>query len=64
MNKEEIVLMTTYKNARLLLNSVVCETVMVSDDRKLAIIKEWTDDIVTKLGSLERHLEKDNDNDK
>lgn len=53
MNKEQIILMTTLKNARGLLNSVACEASLVGDGMHESIGK-----IISKLADLERQLEK------
>jgi uncharacterized membrane protein len=52
MSKEKIVLMTTLKNARCLLNSVSGEAITVEG------MHEIISEIITKLANLERHLEK------
>lgn len=52
MNKEKIILMTTLKNARGLLNSVACEAEPVGG------MSESIGEIITKLADLERQLEK------
>ena len=58
MNKEKIVLSTTLKNARDLLNSVSCEAVSYTEVHLDGdTMSEIISDIVFKLGYLEEFLE-------